>query len=78
MSTYAQAAAINKHSQYDSRLGSMSKNKLPTKAIEYFKKMGRVGGLLGGKARASKLTPEQRSESARKAAKARWEKVKNV
>lgn len=30
------------------------------------------GGLKGGKARAEKLTPEQRSEIAKKAAKARW------
>jgi len=36
--------------------------------------LGRLGGLKGGKARAAKMTPEQRSESARKAAKARWEK----
>jgi hypothetical protein len=36
--------------------------------------LGRRGGLKGGKARAAKLTPEERSESARKAAKARWEK----
>lgn len=34
--------------------------------------LGRLGGLKGGKARARKLTPEQRKESARKAAKARW------
>jgi len=34
--------------------------------------LGRLGGLKGGKARAKKLTPEQRSESARKAAQARW------
>lgn len=33
---------------------------------------GRLGGKKGGKARAEKLTPEQRSESARKAAQARW------
>jgi hypothetical protein len=32
----------------------------------------RKGGLKGGKARAAKLTPEQRSEIARKAAAARW------
>jgi hypothetical protein len=31
------------------------------------------GGLKGGKARAEKLTPEERSEIARNAAKARWE-----
>ncbi len=34
--------------------------------------LGRRGGLKGGKARAAKLTPEERSESTRKAAKARW------
>jgi len=34
--------------------------------------LGRLGGLKGGKARANKLTPEQRKEMARKAAKARW------
>jgi hypothetical protein len=36
--------------------------------------LGRLGGLKGGKARANKLTPEQRKEIAQKAAKARWEK----
>jgi hypothetical protein len=36
--------------------------------------LGRLGGKKGGKARAEKLTPEQRKEIARKAAKARWEK----
>ncbi len=34
--------------------------------------LGRLGGLKGGPARAAKLTPEQRSEIARKAARARW------
>mgnify|MGYP007001911145 CR=1 FL=1 len=34
--------------------------------------LGRKGGLKGGAARAAKLTPEQRSEIARKAASARW------
>jgi len=34
--------------------------------------LGRLGGKKGGKARAEKLTPEQRKEIARKAAKARW------
>ena len=33
---------------------------------------GRNGGLRGGKARAEKLSPERRSEIARKAAAARW------
>jgi len=39
--------------------------------------LGRLGGKKGGKARAESLTPEQRKEIARKAAKARWEKKKN-
>lgn len=34
--------------------------------------LGRKGGLKGGKARAAKLTPEQRSEIARRAALKRW------
>lgn len=34
--------------------------------------LGRLGGQKGGKARAAKLTPEQRSEIARRAAQARW------
>jgi hypothetical protein len=33
---------------------------------------GRRGGLIGGAVRASKLTPEQRSEIAKKAAVKRW------
>jgi hypothetical protein len=37
---------------------------------------GRVGGLKGGKARADKLSPEKRSEIAKKAAKARWRKAR--
>jgi len=37
--------------------------------------LGRLGGKKGGKARAQKLTPEQRSEIARRAAQARWQKV---
>ena len=37
--------------------------------------LGRLGGLKGGKARFEKLTPEQRSEIARKAAQKRWSKL---
>lgn len=38
--------------------------------------LGRKGGLKGGKARAAKLTPEERSDIARKAAESRWKKAK--
>ena len=34
--------------------------------------LGRLGGLKGGRARAAKLTAAQRSEIAKKAARARW------
>ncbi len=34
--------------------------------------LGRLGGKKGGPARAAKLTPEQRSEIAKRAAAARW------
>jgi len=34
--------------------------------------LGRLGGRKGGRARAEKLTAEQRSEIARRAAAARW------
>jgi hypothetical protein len=34
--------------------------------------LGRKGGLKGGKARAEKMTPEERSQAARRAARARW------
>jgi hypothetical protein len=34
--------------------------------------LGRLGGLKGGKARAAKLTPQQRREIAKRAAAARW------
>jgi hypothetical protein len=36
--------------------------------------LGRRGGISGGKARAAKMTPQERSEAARKAATARWSK----
>lgn len=39
--------------------------------------LGRLGGIKGGRARAEKLTPEQRSEIAQRAAKRRWAKEKD-
>jgi hypothetical protein len=37
--------------------------------------LGRLGGLKGGKARAERLTPEERKTIARQAAQARWKRV---
>lgn len=36
--------------------------------------LGKLGGKVGGKARAEKLTPEQRRKIASDAARVRWEK----
>jgi hypothetical protein len=38
--------------------------------------LGRLGGSKGGKIRAAKLTPEERSKIARKAVLARWAKAR--
>jgi len=38
--------------------------------------LGRLGGLKGGPARAAKLSPKRRSELARRAVMARWNKRK--
>ncbi len=38
--------------------------------------LGKLGGSKGGKIRAERLTAERRKEIARKAVKARWDKVK--
>lgn len=38
--------------------------------------LGRLGGLKGGKARAEKLSPEQRTAIAKRAAAARWSSKK--
>ena len=38
--------------------------------------LGKIGGAKGGKVRAAKLSPDRRSEIARKAVLARWAKRK--
>jgi hypothetical protein len=39
--------------------------------------LGRKGGLKGGKARATNMTPEQRSAAAKKAVESRWRRSRN-
>jgi hypothetical protein len=56
--------------------GVVPKKKLPPEIREYFVRMGKKGGALGGRTRAENLSPEERSDSARKAVMARWQKVK--
>ncbi len=53
------------------RLSTEEPKQTPS-VTEYLANIGRKGGLKGGKARATKLTPKQRSKIALKAAKARW------
>jgi len=48
--------------------------KLPPDVRDYFVRQGRKGGKLGGRARAAAMTPEERSASASKAVRARWDK----
>jgi hypothetical protein len=43
---------------------------------QVMREMGAKGGRIGGKRRLETMTDEQRRRSARKAAKARWSKVK--
>jgi general stress protein YciG len=54
------------------------KSPLSEEARQYFREQGKKGGKKSGKARMEKLTPEQRSEIAKKAGKAgaaaRWAK----
>jgi hypothetical protein len=49
----------------------------PAKKNPHAVALGRKGGQKGGPARAASMTPEERSESARKAVQARWEKVRS-
>jgi hypothetical protein len=47
------------------------KGKLPPEVLEFFRKQGARGGKIGGKRRLVTLTPQRRSEIARRAAVAR-------
>jgi hypothetical protein len=50
--------------------------RIPKDVREFFSKMGKKGGKKGGAVRAANMTQEERSESARRAVRARWEKTK--
>ena len=49
----------------------------PSDPSEAARTLGKLGASKGGKARAEVLSPERRSEIARKAVRTRWEKAKN-
>lgn len=46
----------------------------PQKPESSHVRAGRKGGVKGGRARAAKMTAEERRKAAQKAARARWEK----
>jgi len=50
--------------------------RLPPDVLEFFRKQGAKGGKIGGKRSLDTMTPEQRSERARKAVAARETKRK--
>ena len=55
---------------------NMATKRLPPDVLDFFVKMGRKGGKIGGAARAANMTAKERSESARRAVQARWAKKK--
>ena len=61
--------AVNAFRVFQEATGEIQEETKPD--IDY-SALGRKGGLKGGKARAEKLTPEQRHKIAKKAAEKRW------
>jgi len=60
------------HAVFQKAIGEAPTEPKPTAKQKAAIESGKRGGLKGGAARAKKLTAEQRSEIAKKAAKARW------
>lgn len=58
----------------DEATGEVEETLPPPEKNQAAVELGRLGGKKGGKARAEKLTPEQRSEIAKNAAQKRWRK----
>lgn len=64
--------------QMDAQIEHQAPDPTPEERHEAAVALGRLGGKRGGKARAAKMTAEERAESARKAARARWDKAKEI
>lgn len=58
---------------YTEPLRMKKRETLPDAVLEYFRKQGSIGG----KKRAQQMSPEERSEQARKAVNSRWAKQRN-
>lgn len=63
--------AVNAFRIVQEATGAIEPEEKPVKVFDA-KALGHKGGLKGGKARSEKLTPECRSEIAKKAAQVRW------
>lgn len=68
--------AQNAFKVFQQAIGEEPKEEPPQEKNPAAVELGRLGGLKGGKARAESMTPERRSEIARKAVQARWEKAR--
>lgn len=70
---------VAKRDSFNTAIDAMRKflgKKKLTKTQSAAESLGRIGGKKGGPARARKLSAKRRSQIARKAAKARWDKRK--
>jgi len=78
MATTAKSRDVNQlaKSILDQATGVEPKEKAPPAKNSAAVELGKLGGKKGGAARAAKLTPEQRSEIAKKAAEGRWSRKK--
>lgn len=65
---------MQKRSSIDASLGQVRHEPAVKNAAAVA--LGRLGGKKGGPARAAKLSPKKRKQIAKKAAEARWSKVK--
>jgi hypothetical protein len=54
------------------RIAVLARRRLPVAANPHAAALGRLGGLKGGPARAAALTPAERRDIARRAARKRW------
>jgi hypothetical protein len=68
----AHAMVLRSTSQAESTPTKMKRSEV----LAFMRAMGSKGGRKGGHARAASMTPEQRSASASKAARAKWEKIR--
>ena len=63
---------INELAAFIAKEATNEIEELPQEKNPHAVALGRLGGLKGGRARANKLTEEQRKEIAQKAANTRW------